>query len=400
MMGTKLSPLLVLCRHRPCRQLSRSFASASATLLKQSEQSSSPLPTATQRQRTALVFPGQGSQLVGMGRDFYDSSPAARAVFNQVDEALGEPLSHLIFDGPARTLELTRNAQPAILATSIAIVRAIEEALGKDRYISQLAAYSLGHSLGEYSALVATGSLKLADAARLVRLRGEAMQAAVDALPPRHRPTAMTALVLPRRQTKESKEVEGMLTAFENVVKDVQDALEVEGDGDIVQVANLNSSFQVVISGTKRGVDIASRALQDRRVAARAVDLPVSAPFHCSLMAPAADALRPALDDVPFAPPASTIVANVTARPIANVNDIPTLLVRQATAPVQWHRSVMWCKNEAHVNEWISVGPGRVISNLLKKELPAKEATVLSVASPDEVIALCDHFKSRSGSGV
>ncbi|KAI7861777.1 acyl transferase/acyl hydrolase/lysophospholipase [Spinellus fusiger] len=287
-----------------------------------------------------------------MGKDLYHLYPrSAKLVFDEADEALGYSLRAIIFQGQQEILKRTENAQPAILTTSIAMLRVLEIEFGFD--VAKACNYALGHSLGEYTALVATGALSLTDAVRLVKLRGEAMTQAVSS---RNGETAMSALVVRKDR----------LGDLEEAIKDINSKL---SEGELVELANINSSFQVVISGTSKGVDEASRLLQEQRLAARAVDLPVSAPFHCSLMKEAAQVMEKALQGVTFQPPCVNVISNVTARPYENVEEIPKLLVQQITRTVEWQRSIHYCKGE-DVEEFLSFGPGKVLANLLKKEYP------------------------------
>lgn len=307
--------------------------------------------------RPAAVFPGQGSQTAGMGRALADASAAARAVFEEVDAALGERLSRVIFEGPQETLTLTENAQPALLATSIAAVRALEERLG--RPLAGLLHCVAGHSLGEYSALVAAGALGLADAARLLRLRGAAMQRAT---PPG---TGAMAAIL------------GLEAAV--VVTIAAEAAQ----GDVCQLANDNADGQAVVSGHVAAVERAV-ALAKAQGAKRAVMLQVSAPFHCALMAPAAEELAPALASTRFAEPAVSLVANVTAEPVRDPALLPELLVRQVTGRVRWRES-MATMARMGVDLVLELGAGKVLSGLAKRGVPG--ARVLAVGEPSDLDA-------------
>lgn len=304
----------------------------------------------------AFVFPGQGAQTIGMGRDLAAAYPAARAVFDEVDEALGEKLSELIWEGDQETLTLTQNAQPALMATSLAAMRALEaEGVG----ISDAACVA-GHSLGEYSALAAAGSLSVADSARLLRIRGRAMQQAV---PPGL--GAMAALL-------------GL--DFATAAEVAEEAAQ----GEVCVAANDNDPAQVVVSGH---ADAVGRAVEiaKGRGAKRAVMLPVSAPFHCPLMAPAAEAMAEALAVVEIAAPAVPVVANVLARPVADPARIRDLLVQQVTQSVRWRESVEWMAGEGGVTEFWEIGAGKALSGMIRRI--AKEAASLQVGTPDEVKA-------------
>ena len=287
----------------------------------------------------AIIFPGQGSQTVGMGRDLHDAFPAARAVFQEIDEALGESLSRLMFEGEESQLTLTRNAQPALMAVSVAAVRALE-AEGAWR-LKERAAFVAGHSLGEYTALAAAGCLALADAARLLRLRGEAMQQAVPV-----GAGAMAALI------------GANLAQAEAIAKAAA------GD-EVCVVGNDNAPGQVVISGTTSAVERAVALAPDHGIK-RAVTLPVSAPFHSPLLAPAAETMAAAFREVPFMPLAVPVVSNVTARPVREASDVPALLVRQVTAMVRWRESVLHMAGEG-VDTLIEIGAGRVLTGLARR---------------------------------
>ncbi len=292
----------------------------------------------------AFIFPGQGSQAPGMGKGLHDAFGAAREVFQEVDEALGEKLSRLIFEGPEDDLTLTANAQPALMAVSLAAMRTLEREFG---VAVTRAGFVAGHSLGEYSALAAAGALTVADAARLLRVRGNAMQAAV---PPGV--GAMAALI-------------GKV--------DVATAEEIAKEGSsagIVGVANDNNVGNVVISGDKAGVDAALEAAKARGV--RAIPLAVSAPFHSPLMQPAADAMAEALAGAEIAPLAVPLVANVTARPVTEPATIRKLLVEQVTGRVRWRESVEWMFKDGGVERFIEVGAGRQLSGMVKRGVGAE----------------------------
>lgn len=285
----------------------------------------------------AFVFPGQGAQTIGMGRDLAEAYPAARAVFDEVDEALGEKLSDLIWDGDQETLTLTQNAQPALMATSMAAVRALEvEGFGIGH-----ASFVAGHSLGEYSALCAAGTLSVADAARLLRTRGQAMQEAVPV-----GVGAMAALL-------------GL--DFETVQAVAAEA----ADGEVCAAANDNDPGQVVVSGhvaaVERAVEIAKA-----RGAKRAVILPVSAPFHCALMAPAADVMAEALAGVEMADPSVPVVPNVTAVGCASAAELRGHLVTQVTASVRWRESAAWMAGQGVTQMW-EIGAGKALSGMIRR---------------------------------
>lgn len=287
----------------------------------------------------AIIFPGQGSQSVGMGRGLASQYPEAREVFEAVDDALGEKLSAVIWNGPDEELTLTENAQPALMAVSLATFRVLEN---QGFNLSNHADYVAGHSLGEYSALAASGALTLADTAKLLRIRGKAMQQAVPV-----GVGAMAALLGPD---------------FDTVV---EIAAKASTDEEICSAANDNAPGQVVISGSAaavaRAIDLAKEA-----GAKRAVELPVSAPFHCSLMSPAADAMRDALADVEISAPQIPIVTNVTAASCSDPEEIRSRLVEQVTGSVRWRESVEWlCQNK--VTELVEVGSGKVLTGLARR---------------------------------
>ena len=285
----------------------------------------------------ALLFPGQGSQSVGMGKDVFDASPAARAVFEAADDALGSSLSALCFEGPEEALTLTANTQPALVATSTALLAALRE-----RFPALAApACAAGHSLGEYSALVAAGALSLSDALRLVRLRGRAMQ---DAVPAGR--GAMAAV---------------MGLGVREVLQVCQQA---SGEGDdVVAPANFNGS-QIVIAGAAAAVARAGALAEGRR--GKVIPLRVSAPFHCALMRPAAEVMRRALSAVAFSPLAFPVVANIDARPNQDPARLPDLLVRQIDGAVRWEETIQ-AMAEAGVTHALEVGPGKVLAGLARR---------------------------------
>jgi len=303
----------------------------------------------------AFVFPGQGTQSIGMGRALAEAYPAARAVFEAVDDALHERLSALIWDGDIAELTLTQHAQPALMATSMAALAALEaEGLGMEHV-----ALVAGHSLGEYSALCAAGSIGLADTARLLRIRGQAMQAAVPV-----GVGAMAALL-------------GL---------DLATATEVASEaaqGEVCQAANDNDPTQVVISGHKAAVDRAID-IAKARGAKRAMLLPVSAPFHCGLMQPAAAAMAEALAGVVISDPSVPVVVNVRAEAVTEASRIHGLLVAQITGPVRWRESVLWMAG-AGVTDFWEVGQGKVLSGLIKRI--ASGVTTRAIGTPADVTA-------------
>lgn len=299
----------------------------------------------------AFVFPGQGAQAIGMGQDLAQNYPAAKAVFEEVDDALGEKLSDLIWEGQAETLTLTENAQPALMATSMAAMRALK-AEGVD---VTAASYVAGHSLGEYSALCAAGALGISDTARLLRLRGQAMQEAVPV-----GEGAMAAIL-------------GL--EFAQVAKIAQKATE----GAVCQVANENDPMQNVLSGNKDAVERAV-ALAKEAGAKRALMLPVSAPFHCALMTPAAAAMAQALGDVDILEPKVPVVANVLAAGVTNPGLIRSLLVDQVSGRVRWRTSVEWMAEHGVTSFW-ELGAGKALSGMIRRIAKDSETRAIGTAS-------------------
>ncbi|MEO1020751.1 MAG: ACP S-malonyltransferase [Pseudomonadota bacterium] len=307
------------------------------------------------------VFPGQGAQRVGMGQALADVSQAARAVFEEVDTALGESLSSLIFNGPQEELTLTANAQPALMATSLAAVRAFEEA--QNTALQNVVALAAGHSLGEYSALAAAGALSITDAARLLRLRGEAMQAAV--------PIGEGAMAV-------------ILGLDVDAVEAVAAAASEQCDGEVCELANDNAEGQAVLSGHRRAVE-AAVPLAKEKGARRSMLLDVSAPFHCALMAPAAERLGEALANTRFATPTRPVIANVTAAAVSDADQFPALLVEQVTARVRW-RETMQTMGSMGCDRIVEFGAGRVLTGLARRALP--QATLLNIGEPADLDAL------------
>jgi [acyl-carrier-protein] S-malonyltransferase len=310
--------------------------------------------------KRAFVFPGQGSQAVGMGQALAVAFAPARRLFEEVDDALCQPLSRLMFEGPERDLTLTENAQPALMAASLAVIRVLEAEgdfeLGRD------VAYVAGHSLGEYSALAAAGAVDVGDAARLLRIRGQAMQQAVPV-------------------------GEGAMAALLGL--DVDSARGVARDaagGEVCAVANDNAPGQAVVSGHRDAVARAITIAQERG-ARRAISLPVSAPFHSPLMMPAAGVMEQALDSVTFRPPLVPLVANVSATAVSDPSAIKRGLVGQVTAMVRWRESIMFLAASG-VGEIVEIGAGRVLTGLVKRIVPA--LSVRSAGIPAEVHALIE----------
>ena len=303
----------------------------------------------------AYVFPGQGAQAIGMGRDLAQAYPAAKAVFDEVDDALGEKLSALIWEGDQDELTLTQNAQPALMATSMAVVRALD---AEGIKLSD-AGFVAGHSLGEYSALAAAGALSVADAARLLRTRGRAMQ---DAVPVGV--GAMAALL--------GLDFDGAKAVAEEAAQ-----------GQVCQAANDNDPGQVVVSGHRAAVERAVEIARGRG-AKRAVILPVSAPFHCALMQPAAEVMRAALADVTLNVPVVPLVANVRAEAVSDPDLIRALLIEQVTGSVRWRESVMWMAG-AGVTEIWEVGAGKALSGMIRRI--ARDIECRAIGTPEDVVA-------------
>jgi [acyl-carrier-protein] S-malonyltransferase len=307
--------------------------------------------------KRAFIFPGQGSQAVGMGKALADAFPQAKAVFDEVDAALSQKLSIIMWEGPAEELTLTANAQPALMAVSLAAIRVLEAEAGLD--LEKHAAFVAGHSLGEYSALAAAGSLSISDTARLLRIRGNAMQNAVPV-------------------------GQGAMAALLGLEYDA--ALEVAREaaqGEVCDAANDNGGAQVVVSGHKTAVERAV-AIAQTKGAKRAVMLAVSAPFHCALMQPAADAMREALGTVTVNAPAVPVVANVEAAPITDPAAIRDALVRQVTGTVRWRESVAHMAAQG-VEAFYEIGSGKVLTGLVKRIASGASATAIS--TPEDVAA-------------
>jgi [acyl-carrier-protein] S-malonyltransferase len=317
--------------------------------------------------KRAFVFPGQGSQAVGMGRDLAEAFPEARRLFDEVDNSLSQQLSRLMFEGPESELTLTENAQPALMAASLAVIRVLETEGGLD--FSRHVAYVAGHSLGEYSALAAARAVSVGDAARLLKLRGQAMQRAVPV-----GEGAMAALI-------------GLDATDARAIAAEAARAGIDHD-EICAVANDNAPGQVVVSGHRGAVERAI-AIAREHGARRSILLAVSAPFHSPLLAPAATAMAEALEDVTLRPPQVPLVANVSATAVSNPAAIKRLLVEQVTAMVRWRESVLYLAASG-VEEIIEIGAGRVLAGLAKRIAPALAAR--SVGAPAEVESLLEDF--------
>jgi len=307
----------------------------------------------------AFVFPGQGSQAVGMAKELAETFPAARALLDEVDDALGQKLSALMFEGPIETLTLTENAQPALMAASLAVMRVLEREKGfslKDRV-----AYVAGHSLGEYSALAAAGAISVADTARLLKLRGQSMQKAV--------PVGV-----------------GAMSALLGVGLDVARKIAADAaQGDVCDIANDNEPTQVVLSGHKTAIDRVPEVGKAHGLR-RAIPLPVSAPFHCSLLKPAADAMAEALSKIEIKAPVVPVIANVLAAPISDPAEIRARLVEQVTGTVRWRECVLAMAG-AGVTELYEIGTGKVLSGLAGRIDKSLKATPIGTAANIEAVA-------------
>jgi [acyl-carrier-protein] S-malonyltransferase len=308
----------------------------------------------------AFLFPGQGSQAVGMGQELAAAFASAREVFEEVDEALQQKLSALMRDGPEDQLTLTENAQPALMAVSVAVMRALEKEFGIG---VERAAFVAGHSLGEYSALAAAGAISLSDTARLLKLRGQAMQRAVPV-----GQGAMASLIGPKTDLALAEE-----------------AAKAGSEVGVCVVANDNNQGNVVISGDKAAVDKAIEAA--KALGARAIPLNVSAPFHCPLMQPAADEMAQALAAATILAPRAPVVANVTAQPTNDPETIRRLLVEQVTGRVRWRESVTWMAGPGGVTRFAEAGAGKVLSGMAKRIAPDAEATPLNAPADLEAFA-------------
>jgi len=308
----------------------------------------------------AFIFPGQGSQAVGMGAELAASFASAREVFQEVDDALSQKLSLLMREGPEADLTLTENAQPALMAVSMAVMRTLEREFGLP---VEKAAFVAGHSLGEYAALAAAGAITLADTARLLKLRGQAMQRAVPV-----GEGAMASLIGPKTD-----------------VALAEAAAAAGAEVGVCVVANDNNNGNVVISGDKAGVD---RAIEKaKELGARAIPLNVSAPFHCPLMQPAADEMAEALARTTIIAPRAPLVANVTARPTLDPEAIRRMLVEQVTGRVRWRESMIWLAGEGGVTRFAEAGAGKVLSGMAKRIAPDAEATPLNTPADLEAFA-------------
>ena len=310
----------------------------------------------------AFTFPGQGSQNIGMGKELADAFPSARAVFDEVDDALSQNLSRLMWEGPMEDLTLTANTQPALMACSIAAMRVLKTDFDIDATAAQ---YVAGHSLGEYSALCAAGSLSLSETARLLRLRGEAMQKAV------------------------AVGVGAMAALLGASMEDAQAAVKAGTAKGICQIANDNATGQVVLSGEKAAIELACEAATEMGVK-KAVILPVSAPFHCDLMSPAAEAMKDALADVDMKAPSVPVINNVTARPVSDPAQLKADLVTQVTGRVRWRESIEYMAEQG-IETFAEPGTGRVLTVMLKRIVKGLNGVKLN--SPDTLESFAESLK-------
>lgn len=311
-----------------------------------------------------FVFPGQGSQFTGMGKDLSEAFPEAKEIFQEIDDALSQKLTQLMFEGPENELNLTENTQPALMAVSLAVMNVLVRQGGLD--IKNTLSYVAGHSLGEYSALTAAGGLDVATCARLLKLRGQAMQAAV--------PVGI-----------------GSMAAILGLdFKDVEDITKSVSDENICEPANDNSTGQVVVSGHKEAVELAVEKAKEAG-AKKAVTLPVSAPFHCTLMAPAAQKMATALADTDIRPPVVPLVCNVTAQAETEPATIRRLLVDQVTHKVRWRESTQWMIDQG-ASEFYEIGAGKVLSGLIKRI--NRDVTTASIGTPEQVESMIETLKS------
>ena len=305
----------------------------------------------------ALIFPGQGSQAVGMGKDLSAAFPDARFVFEEVDDALDQKLSKIMFEGPEQELTLTENAQPALMAMSVALIRVLEKQA--EFHVATESSFVAGHSLGEYSALTAAGTFSLGDAARVLKMRGQSMQHAVPV-------------------------GQGAMAAIIGVELGVAEKIAAEAAGDdVCTAANDNAPGQIVLSGSASAITRAVEIAKENG-AKRSIILPVSAPFHCALMAPAADAMSEALADITLQPPVVPVVANVTAAPEEDPSEIRRLLIEQVTSRVRWRECIIKMRGLG-VDTFIEVGAGKVLTGMIRRI--DRELTSLSVQSADDIDA-------------
>lgn len=314
----------------------------------------------------AFIFPGQGSQYIGMGKVLRDNYAEAKAVFEQVNDALGQDLTKIMFEGSEEALNLTENTQPALMAVSVAVMKVLES---KGVKIAEQCKFVAGHSLGEYSALTAAGAFEIEEAAKLLKLRGKSMQKAVPV-----GEGSMAAIL-------------GM--EFGDVLAIAKEAGESVEGGLVCEGANDNSVGQVVVSGHKSAVE-AAVAIATEKGAKRAVILPVSAPFHCSLMAPAAQKMASALADTNIRPPCVPVVSNVTAKAVSDPSEIRQLLVDQITGMVRWRESVIWMKGQG-ITDMVEIGAGKVLSGLIRRI--DREINCTSVETPEQIDALVEILK-------